>query len=336
MKYSVKPVFGVLAPNESVKIFVRSDNWISPQDKFLLQSVALIKEEELTLDSRSWKCLDAKRFIENYIPCSPSSALSMREPELEDDAAVSSSSSSVSSVAAAVYTPPSTAYDLARPTGTSNNYYYSSSQQRRTSNSSSSISNSAPPRQHQQHMFEHWPSPDSMMARPTVSIGGLGLGRRLSASSSTCSSATSSPGSYPTLFTASLTSKSFDQLPSPILTAPASPVAAISTTTVYSSKRSSSSSNWNGKSSIIASIIKEEDSGSVDMDVITDGTSRASQSMSTSLKDKALCAFDAIRSLAPFSKMQLLMLLLTCLLFGMLMPLGQMMLLFGGDAGYRV
>ncbi|KAH7047673.1 PapD-like protein [Linnemannia elongata] len=171
MKYSVKPVLGVLAPDESIKIFVRCDNWISPQDRFLLQCIVLKDDEEAkSIDSRSWKSLDPKRFIECYIPCVSVSPLSIRDPE--DDTGSLSSSSATSSSTTTTISPPLQAIDLSR----------------------------LPPQRSRQQVFERWQYSESM--RPTVvSIGGVG--RRLSNSSaaSTTSAASTSPGIYPTLFT---------------------------------------------------------------------------------------------------------------------------------------
>ncbi|KAG0335890.1 hypothetical protein BG000_007144 [Podila horticola] len=50
-KYSVRPVFGVMMPGDSVKVFVRSEGWINPQDRFLLQSIALGDEEGQTFQA---------------------------------------------------------------------------------------------------------------------------------------------------------------------------------------------------------------------------------------------------------------------------------------------
>ncbi|KAK3810780.1 MAG: PapD-like protein [Benniella sp.] len=170
MKYSVKPVLGALGPDESVKIFVRTEGWISPQDKFLLQCVILTEGERQKLDPCSWKALNPKRFIERYIPCASTSALSLRD--LEEDAGAVSSSSATSSAAPS---PPFHAYDLSRP----------AHQQQQ-----------GPPR-HQ--VYVRWQFTES--TRPTISIGGLGR-RPSSSSSSTCSSVTpSSPGTYPSPLT---------------------------------------------------------------------------------------------------------------------------------------
>ncbi|CAO3563250.1 unnamed protein product [Mortierella alpina] len=209
-KYSVKPVLGALAPGETLKIFVRSESWISPQDRFLLQTVALTQEEVSDLSTSSWKILDHKRFVEHFIKCSSPSALSLGDPE--DDAGTLSSSSAASShrSRSSSYTPPFSAIDLSRER----------------------------PRQ---QVFERWQFMEA--TRPTISIGGVG--RRLSSTSSTCSSATSSPGSYPsnpTLFTSSR--RSFDYYPqSPSLTA--------TSNSALSSKRNSVSSTVSGSQFLV-------------------------------------------------------------------------------------
>ncbi|KAF9117585.1 hypothetical protein BGW39_002030 [Mortierella sp. 14UC] len=197
MKYSVKPVLGVLAPNESVKIFVRCDNWISPQDRFLLQSIVLTDNEVQCIDSRVWKTLDPKRFIECYIPCVSVSVLSLRDPE-DDVGSLSSSSATSSSTTSSYISPPLQATDLTR--------LPPPQLQRSTSSSFSGSS--------RQQIFERWQYSETM--RPTVSMGGV-VGRRLSSSSSSSTTspslgATTSPispgGSYPTLFTPITTPKS--------------------------------------------------------------------------------------------------------------------------------
>ncbi|GJJ72332.1 hypothetical protein EMPS_04689 [Entomortierella parvispora] len=169
MKYSVKPVLGVIPAGETIKISVRSDSWISPQDRFLLQSVSLSALEAENLTPISWKDLDRTRLSENYIPCLSSSALTLRDPE-DDPGSISSSSSSTTSSS---YTPPFRSLDWQ-------------------------------PQQHHSRpsqVFERWQYAESI--RPTVSMGGLS---RRSSNSSAASSAPSSPGSYPTLFLSSTTS----------------------------------------------------------------------------------------------------------------------------------
>ncbi|KAF8934128.1 hypothetical protein BGZ58_005917 [Dissophora ornata] len=302
MKYSVKPVLGVLGPGESIKIFVRSDSWISPQDRFLLQTIGLTEEEGQALDPRSWKTLDSKRFNESYIPCTATSALSLRDPE--DDAGSWSSSSATSSAASS---PPFHAYDMSR----------------------SGIGGGASPGQQggaaRKQVFERWQYAES--TRPTISIGGLG--RRLSSGSSTCSSATSSPGSYPTLFT----SRSFDQYQNQQqYQAPSSPVL----TTAYSSKRSSISSNFH--SSIITSTIKEESSiANTNANTTVGSRFEPTQYLLTVLgfsEEQVLRTMVKFKILQQYSKRQVLLLsLMVCLLLGMLMPVERVLEMVNGGRG---
>ncbi|KAF9147654.1 hypothetical protein BG015_010668 [Linnemannia schmuckeri] len=216
MKYSVKPVLGVLAPDESVKIFVRSDNWVSPQDRFLLQSIVLKDDEEAqSIDSRSWKSLDPKRFIECYIPCVSVSPLSIRDPE-DDVGFISSSSATSSSTTTTTISPPLQAIDLSR----------------------------LPSHRSRQQVFERWQYSESM--RPTVvSIGGVG--RRLSNSSTTSTSSvtSTSPGIYPTLFTPISTPRgSMDYY------FPSSPTSASASASVSESGYGSSSGRSSKRNSI--------------------------------------------------------------------------------------
>ncbi|KAF9114966.1 hypothetical protein BGX27_009294 [Mortierella sp. AM989] len=284
MKYSVKPVLGVVAPGETVKVFVRSDSWINPQDRFLLQTITLNEEERKALDPQSWKALDSKRLVESYIPCSSISALTIRDHE-EDAGAISSSSATSSTASNAANTPPFHAYDTSR----------SSNQQR------------SPVHQHQ--VFERWQYSES--TRPTISIGGLG--RRRSSASSTCSSITSSPGTYPTLFTP--TTKSFDQLPSPMSTAPTTPTTPTAFS-AYSSKRNSLTSNFQG--SIITSTIKEEPSGTGEL-IPSDSTHYLPSALGFTGK-RILRTASKFKFFRHYSKKQALLLSLVCLIFGMLMP----------------
>ncbi|KAF9538843.1 hypothetical protein EC957_006163 [Mortierella hygrophila] len=229
MKYSVKPVLGVLDPDESVKIFVRCDNWISPQDRFLLQTIVLKDNEEAqSINSRSWKSLDPKRFIECYIPCVSVSPLSIRDPE--DDAGTLSSSSATSSSTTTTISPPLQAIDLSR----------------------------LPPQRSRQQVFERWQYSESM--RPTVvSIGGVGRRPSNSSTTSTSSAASTSPGIYPTLFTPISTPRgSMDYY------FPASPTASESghgSSSGRSSKRNSislNSSNFQSGPNLITTTIVEE------------------------------------------------------------------------------
>ncbi|KAF9939394.1 Motile sperm domain-containing protein 2 [Modicella reniformis] len=90
-RYSVKPVLGVLAPGQSIDVFVRCENWVNPQDRFLLQSAALDEIESQRIDAVTWRELDRRRIIENLIQCSSSSTLSMKDPQ-DDNGSLSSSS----------------------------------------------------------------------------------------------------------------------------------------------------------------------------------------------------------------------------------------------------
>ncbi|KAF9340050.1 phosphatidylinositol-binding protein scs2 [Linnemannia elongata] len=95
LRYSVKPVLGVLAPGQSIEVFVRCESWVNPQDRFLLQSVPLTDAESQHIDAVTWKEIDRRRLVENFIQCSSSSTLSIREPQ--DDGGSLSSSSNCSS-----------------------------------------------------------------------------------------------------------------------------------------------------------------------------------------------------------------------------------------------
>ncbi|KAF9966762.1 Motile sperm domain-containing protein 2 [Mortierella alpina] len=163
LRYSVKPVLGVLAPGQSIEVFVRCESWVNPQDRFLLQSVALGEEESQGIDATTWKEIDRRRIIENFIQCSSSSTLVMREPQ-DDGGSLSSSSSNSSRTTA-------------------------------SSTQSSGLSEKA--RSQRLHPDNH----QDQQKRPTVAHVHA-AGRKMSTSSSV-SSNTSSPGSYPTLFTSS-------------------------------------------------------------------------------------------------------------------------------------
>ncbi|KAG9327091.1 hypothetical protein KVV02_008721 [Mortierella alpina] len=308
LKYSVKPVLGALAPGESIKIFGILP--FPPPCNSLIQelhaSVAplqIAKTDAPGYFSISpnlqfeWKTLDHKRFVEHYIPCSSPSALSLGDPE--DDAGTLSSSSVASShrSRSSSYTPPFSAIDLSRER----------------------------PRQ-QQQVFERWQYMEA--TRPTISIGGVG--RRLSSSSSTCSSATSSPGSYPTLFTSSR--RSFEYYPqSPSLT-------ATSTTSALSSKRNSVSSTASGSQFLVQqhhlphnqlqdpammpSAITEEPSSLLDHgSSCTDSGGRFLMLMGLS-EDHVVRIADHLRVMIhPITKTHMLALSLVCLLIGLLIPL---------------
>ncbi|KAF9907630.1 hypothetical protein EC991_010749 [Linnemannia zychae] len=170
LRYSVKPVLGVLAPGQSIEVFVRCESLVNPQDRFLLQSVSLAEKESQYIDAVTWKEIDRRRLQENFIQCSSSSTLSLREP-LDDGGSLSSSSNC------------------------------SSGSSSRTSSTRSGAS-----RQQQQQKLglSGQQQQQQQQRRPSVAhvhAAAIAAGRRHSASSTT-SSTTSSPGSYPTLFTA--------------------------------------------------------------------------------------------------------------------------------------
>ncbi|KAF9299703.1 Motile sperm domain-containing protein 2 [Mortierella antarctica] len=162
LRYSVKPVLGVLVPGQSIEVFVRCESWVNPQDRFLLQSVGLTEEESQDIDATTWKELDRRRIIENFIQCSSSSTLTMREPQ--DDGGSISSTSSNSSTRSSVVS---------------------------STKSSSGLSDKSRQLRSQQPVR-------STDRRP---VAAANLGRKMS-SSSAISSNSSSPGSYPTLFQA--------------------------------------------------------------------------------------------------------------------------------------
>ncbi|KAF9320762.1 Motile sperm domain-containing protein 2 [Podila horticola] len=163
LRYSVKPVLGVLVPGQSIEVFVRCESWVNPQDRFLLQSVGLTEEESQYIDATTWKELDRRRVIECFIQCSSSSTLSMREPQ--DDGGSISSTSSNSSTRSSVVS---------------------------STRSSSGLSDKSRQVRSQQQANR------STERKPEMATN---LGRKMSTSSAT-SSYSSSPGSYPTLFQA--------------------------------------------------------------------------------------------------------------------------------------
>ncbi|KAG0034317.1 Motile sperm domain-containing protein 2 [Podila clonocystis] len=162
LRYSVKPVLGVLVPGQSIEVFVRCESWVNPQDRFLLQSVSLT-EEESHIDATTWKELDRRRIIETFIQCSSSSTLAMREPQ-DDGGSISSTSSNSSTHSSVVSS---------------------------TRSSSGLSDKSRQARSLQQQAVR------STDRKPVLT----NMGRKMSSSSAT-SSNSSSPGSYPTLFQA--------------------------------------------------------------------------------------------------------------------------------------
>ncbi|KAF9938399.1 Motile sperm domain-containing protein 2 [Modicella reniformis] len=300
-KYSVKPALGALGPGESVKVFVRTEGWNNPQDRFLLQSISLTEDDRLTLNSHTWKNLDTKRFVETYILCTSSSALSLRD--LEDDAG-SSISSSTSSVASSSSI---RAHDMRR--------------------SSLSLE-----QQHQQHQHQH---PQQVYerrqftesTRPTISTflaafgigggGGVGLGRRLSSSSSSA-----------TLFT-----------PNPLEVLPLSPISPTLTTTAVITSTSTTTTTTIVTTPMRSSFTKRGSVASINTQssgILTPGIKEkfneprdvgSSQDLSQYLhhvleyvEKWILEAGDRLKESQYYSKRQLLIVSLLCLLLGMMMP----------------
>ncbi|KAF9162626.1 hypothetical protein DFQ26_003379 [Actinomortierella ambigua] len=74
LRYSVKPVLGVMAPGQTIEVF------------------ALSEAESEKIDSISWRALDARRIVETYIQCSSASPLSLKDQH-DDNSSVSSRSS---------------------------------------------------------------------------------------------------------------------------------------------------------------------------------------------------------------------------------------------------
>ncbi|GJJ68312.1 hypothetical protein EMPS_00658 [Entomortierella parvispora] len=170
LRYSVKPVLGVLVPGQSIEVFVRCESWVNPQDRFLLQSIALTEDESAQIDAASWKELDRRRIIETFIQCASSSTLTMRDPQ-DDGGSISSSSSNSSSMASSMH-----------------------------SSARSAHSDKSRPQPQVQRSYHHSPGSGGLRSGSTKLSAG---GRKMSTSSSTSSNTSSPPGSYPTLFTSS-------------------------------------------------------------------------------------------------------------------------------------
>ncbi|KFH71319.1 hypothetical protein MVEG_01619 [Podila verticillata NRRL 6337] len=211
-KYSVRPVFGVLMPGDSVKVFVRSEGWINPQDRFLLQSIALGDEEGRSFDAATWKVVDPKRIVPSFVQCSSSSTLVLHDPE-DDPDSLSSSSATSSTASTSAYSPSfppiMTSACASMPTASILSERRSSQPAHRTS-----THYQYPAQQYHRWSFSH--------QRPAISIGAPIPVRRVSNATnpSTCSSAASSPGAYQT----SSTNNSM----SAISTAPSSAMSATS------------------------------------------------------------------------------------------------------------
>ncbi|KAF9975816.1 hypothetical protein BGZ73_000357 [Actinomortierella ambigua] len=74
LRYSVKPVLGVMAPGQTIEVF------------------ALSEAESEKIDSVSWRALDTRRIVETYIQCSSASPLSLKDQH-DDNSSVSSRTS---------------------------------------------------------------------------------------------------------------------------------------------------------------------------------------------------------------------------------------------------
>ncbi|RKP09011.1 hypothetical protein THASP1DRAFT_29201 [Thamnocephalis sphaerospora] len=74
-RYSVRPVMGVLSPSgETLEIFARCEGATQADDRFMIESVTLTPEEAEHLDSKTWKQIDRRRMVENFIHCRPYAA----------------------------------------------------------------------------------------------------------------------------------------------------------------------------------------------------------------------------------------------------------------------
>ncbi|KAF9109754.1 Motile sperm domain-containing protein 2 [Mortierella sp. AM989] len=250
LRYSVKPVLGVLAPGQSIEVFVRCESWVNPQDRFLLQSVSLGEEESQQIDAVSWKEIDRRRIMENLIQCTSSSTLSMRDPQ--DDGGSISSSSMTSSTTSSVV--------------------------------SSSISTQSD-RAHQQRSYHQLNGQRPVVAHVHAAS------RKMSTSSAT--SSTSSPGSYPTLF---------------------------------SSKRAAGTLSSNGKGS---TKIGGETTGSVPMALLSVPLGYLATKLSNSKQTiKTVSCFLAVRH---YTKMQVFTVSVICLLLGLLLPLEKIFFILDGS-----
>ncbi|KAF9416028.1 phosphatidylinositol-binding protein scs2, partial [Podila epigama] len=174
LRYSVKPVLGVLVPGQSIEVFVRCESWVNPQDRFLLQSVALTEEESQQIDAASWRALERNRIIESFIQCSSSSTLAMREPQ-DDGGSISSSSAKSNSTR--------------------------SSQK----SSQSSLAKSLTQQQQQQQQHQQQQRHSSIIKTRKMSTSSI---NSTSTSNSISTSTSAAPGSYPAQFSATTTSQS--------------------------------------------------------------------------------------------------------------------------------
>ncbi|KAL1921690.1 uncharacterized protein VTP21DRAFT_10332 [Calcarisporiella thermophila] len=79
LRYSVKPVQAVLAPRESIQIYVRSDGPPQEVDRFLMQSVSLTADEAKAMDAEGWRRIERWRIMENLINCRIADGMLRRE-----------------------------------------------------------------------------------------------------------------------------------------------------------------------------------------------------------------------------------------------------------------
>ena len=149
----------------------------------------------------------------SYIQCSSSSALALRDPE-DDPDSLSSSSATSSTASTSAYSPSfppiMTSSCASMPTASILSERRSSQPAHRTS-----TQYQYPAQQYHRWSFSH--------QRSTVSIGAPIPVRRASNATnpSTCSSAASSPGAYPTLFTYNSV-RALSTAPSPVVSATSS------------------------------------------------------------------------------------------------------------------
>ncbi|KAJ1990514.1 hypothetical protein H4R33_001692 [Dimargaris cristalligena] len=82
-KFSVKPVLGSLTEiGQTVEITVRSLQPISPDDRFLIQTIHLSPEEARSLSSSMWRTFSSQRIREGFINCRLATASPSNSPSL--------------------------------------------------------------------------------------------------------------------------------------------------------------------------------------------------------------------------------------------------------------
>jgi len=69
LRYSVKPVLGVVPGQGQTEIYVRCETCVLRGDRFLLQTVELLHAEALSLTPTTWRRINTTRFKEVLIPC---------------------------------------------------------------------------------------------------------------------------------------------------------------------------------------------------------------------------------------------------------------------------